>query len=47
MLNPEKIEHENLTDLSISPVRCSQMLHRNLLKLKLLKLNFAELYFTI
>ena len=23
MLNPEKIWHENLTDLSASPVRCS------------------------
>jgi len=24
-LNPEKISHENLTDLSTSPVRCSHL----------------------
>jgi len=29
VLNPEKIWHENLTDLSTSPVRCSHFTLRN------------------
>ena len=31
-LNPEKIWHENLTDLSISPVSCSHLILGNLKK---------------